>query len=82
MVSGCPINCWGGDGGSSWGGRYKTLLDDNTMVLIANSISDTCRLWSVKEMAYTKDGDLSEYIDKYPEHTGINLKSGGKRRIV
>jgi len=74
------INCWGG-GGSSWGGKYKTLLDDETMVLIANSISDTCRVWDTKEMSYTNDGDLSDYIDKYPENTGINLKSGELAKI-
>ncbi len=74
-------NYWGGGSGNNWGGRFKTLLDDNTMVLIANSISDTCRLWNVKETGYTKDGDLSEYIDKYPEHTGINLKSGEVAKI-
>ena len=34
------INCWGGSGGSSWGGRYKTLLEDTTMVLIANRYPD------------------------------------------
>ncbi len=72
------INGWGG---SSWGGRFKTLLDDETMVLIANSISDTCRLWDEKEMSYTKDGDLSAYIEKYPEETGFLLKSGEVAKI-
>jgi len=75
------LNCWGGGGGSSWGGKYKTLLDDTTMVLIANSISDTCRVWDTKEMAFTKDGDLSAYIDKYPAETGILLKSGEVAKI-
>ncbi len=76
------INCWGGsDQGSSWGGKYKTLLDDETMVLIANSISDTCRVWNTKELDYTKDGDLSAYIDKYPENTGVMLKSGQVAKI-
>lgn len=76
------LNCWGGSGGgSSWGGKYKTLLDDETMVLIANSISDTCRVWDAKEMAFTKDGDLSAYIDKYPAETGILLKSGEVAKI-
>jgi len=70
------LNCWGGGGGSSWGGRYKTLLEDETMVLIANSISDTCRVWDVKEKRFTQDGDLSAYIDNYPAETGILLKSG------
>lgn len=74
-------NHWGDGGGSSWGGKYKTVLDDNTMVLIANSISDTCRLWDVKERAYTKDGDLSAYIEKYPEETGVLLKSGEVAKI-
>lgn len=70
-------NHWGsGEGGSSWGGKNKTLLDDDTKVLIANSISDTCRVWDAKETAYTNDGDLSEYIHKYPEETGTLLKAG------
>lgn len=72
-------NRWGGGGG--WGGKDSTLLEDTTMVLIANSISDTCRVWNTKEMSYTKDGDLSEYIDKYPESTGIFLKAGDMAKI-
>ena len=51
------------------------------MVLIANNISDTCRVWGTKELSYTDDGDLSEYIDKYPEHTGMMLKSGEVAKI-
>lgn len=74
------INCWGG-GGSSWGGRYKTLLDDETMVLIANSISDTCRVWNAKEKRFTKDGDLSAYINEYPIETGTLMKSGEVAKI-
>jgi hypothetical protein len=75
------IKCWGGGGGSSWGGHGKTILEDTTMVLIANSISDTCRVWDAKEMRYTKDGDLSQYIDMYPEETGLMLKSGEVAKI-
>ena len=74
------VNHWGG-GGSSWGGKEKTLLDDNTMVLIANSISNTCRLWNTKEMRSTKDGDLSAYIDSYPEYTGSLMQTGELARI-
>lgn len=66
------INRWG----SGWGGRLNTILADETMVLISNSISDTCRVWNKKEMRFTKDGDLSAYINDYPEHEGILLKSG------
>lgn len=75
------VNHWGSGGGSSWGGRYNTILDDETMVLIANSISNTCRVWDTKELSYTKDGDLSDYIEKYPEHTGIELMSGEVAKI-
>jgi len=73
-------NRWG-SGGNGWGGKSSTILDDDTMVLIANNISDTCRVWDAKEMSYTKDGDLSAYIDKYPEHTGINMQSGELAKI-
>lgn len=74
-------NRWGGSDDHPWGGRNQTLLKDDTMVLIANNISDTCRVWDTKEMSYTNDGDLSEYIDRYPEHTGMMLKSGEVAKI-
>ena len=73
------LNCWGG--GSSWGGKHKTLLNDETMVLIANSISDTCRIWDTKEKRFTQDGDLSSYIENYPPETGVLLKSGEVAKI-
>ncbi len=74
-------NKWGSGWGNPWGGRFNTMLDDETMVLISNSISETCRVWNAKEMSYTKDGDLGAYIDRYPEETGILLKSGEVARI-
>jgi hypothetical protein len=75
------LNCWGsggsdGDGSNGWGGRFNTLLDDSTMVLIANSLSGTCKVWDNIEKRYTKDGDLSAYIDDYPEYTGRLLNKG------
>jgi len=76
------VNCWGGSGGgSSWGGKYKTLLEDGTKVLIANSISDTCRVWDVEEKRFTPDGDLSAYINDYPAETGRLLKAGELAKI-
>jgi hypothetical protein len=72
------LSCWGG---SSWGGKPNTILNDDTMALIANSSSDTCRIWNTQEKSYTKDGDLSAYIDKYPENTGVLLKSGQVAKI-
>lgn len=62
--------------GSSWGGNYKVLLDKETQVLIANSISNTCKVFDTTERRFTSDGDLSDYIEDYPESSGILLKSG------
>lgn len=72
------VNSWGG---CSWGGKVNTILDRNTKVLIANSISDTCRIWNVIEKRYTEDGDLSAYIDDYPEETGFLLNMGEVAKI-
>jgi len=69
-------NRWGNGGSNGWGGKETTLLDNNTKVLIANNISNTCRYWNTLETSYTLDGDLSDYINKYPENTGILLKKG------
>lgn len=68
-------NRWG-SGGSSWGGKENTLLSDETRVLISNNIDDTCRYWDSIDKSYTKDGDLSDYIQRYPENTGILMKKG------
>jgi hypothetical protein len=74
-------NRWGSGGGNSWGGKTNTILQDDTMVLIANNISNTCRVWDAIDKSYTKNGDLSKYIDKYPEHTGIMMKKGDLAKI-
>lgn len=75
-----PTVGWGGSG-SGWGGRAKVILDHNTKVLIANSISDTCKVWDTLDKRYTPDGDLSEYINDYPENTGILMKAGELAKI-
>jgi len=91
------VSCWGGGGGvptwgsspkpkwggsyPSWGGSPRTTLEEDTMVLIANSISDTCKVWDTIDKSYTNDGDLSEYIDRYPEDSGILLKDGELAKI-
>jgi hypothetical protein len=79
---------WGGSGGGSWGvswgsslKRSKTFLHRDTQVLIANSLSNTCRYWDKIDTRYTDDGDLSEYIKDYPEKTGILMKSGEVAKI-
>lgn len=71
------LNRWG----SSWGGKANTILEDSTMVLISNSISNTCRVWNAIEMSDTNDGDLSAYIDRYPESTGYLLGCGEVAKI-
>jgi len=81
-VGHCELgNRWGGGGGNGWGGRATTLLEDDTQVLIANNISDTCRVWDEIERTHTKDGDLGHIIDKYPEDSGVLLKAGELAKI-
>lgn len=74
-------NRWGGGTTSTWGKSPKVILKDDTMVLIANSISNTCRVWNILEHRYTSDGDLSMYIDDYPENTGTLLAAGELAKI-
>lgn len=71
-------NRWGS---SSWGGKESTLLDNSTQVLIANSVSDTCMYWDCLDKSYTKDGDLSDYIENYPKNRGILMKKGELAKI-
>lgn len=68
------VLCWGGSG--TWGRNHKVTLGKETRVLIANSISDTCRLWDKCEYRVTPDGDLSMYITDYPQETGVMMKEG------
>lgn len=72
---------WGSDQGYGWGGKPNVSLKEDTMVLIANNIDNTCRYWNNLEKRFTQDGDLSEYISDYPEKTGVLLKSGELAKI-
>lgn len=78
---GSPAPNIGWGGGTSWGGHRNVLLHPDTQVLIANSISDTCMLWDRKELRPTNDGDLADYIDDYPEGSGIMMKAGDLAKI-
>lgn len=71
-------NKWGG---GTWGGKSSTELADDTQVLIANSVSNTCRVWDVLDMSETENGDLSDYLHRYPEHTGRLLEAGEVAKI-
>ncbi len=75
------VTCWGNGGGTSWRGEANVILEENTEVLIANSIANTCMYWNTKELRYTKDGDLSNYIKDYPENTGILMGDGEMAKI-
>lgn len=63
-------------GGGSWGGKNNVWVDEDTEVLIANNLDNTCRYWNTVDKRFTVDGDLSEYINDYPEESGILMKSG------
>jgi hypothetical protein len=65
---GCPT--------PGWGSGHAVTLEDSTKVLLANSIDNTCRVWDAIEKSPTKDGDLSAYLHRYPEETGIMLNAG------
>lgn len=62
--------------GNGWGKSHNTLLDDDVKVLVANSISGTCKVYDTIEQRETVDGDLSMYIEDYPESEGIILNAG------
>lgn len=70
-----------------WGGYWgraedsRVFIHEDTEVLIANSISDTCCVWDTEDMSYTEDGDLGAYIDQYPEDSGYLMKEGEVARI-
>lgn len=74
-------NRWGGTTTNIWGKSPQVILKDDTMVLIANNVSNTCRVWDTLEHRYTVDGDLSMYIEDYPEETGILLAAGEVAKI-
>lgn len=75
------VFCWGGSGTGTWGRGHRVTLERSTEVLIANSISDTCRVWSNYEFRVTPDGDLGMYIKDYPQETGILMKEAEMARI-
>lgn len=67
--------------GNGWRGESNVLLEDETEILIANNIDDTCMVWNTEERGFTPDGDLSHIIDKYPRDKGVMMKSGDLYRI-
>lgn len=65
----------------SWGGRGYATLDPSTRVLIANSVSGTCRVWDCADTDPTPDGDLGDRLDAYPERSGALMEAGDLHEI-
>lgn len=74
------FNSWGSPK-PTWGGRTNVTLEDDTKILIANNVSDTCRVFDDEETRYTENGDLTDYIEDYPIKDGKLLKSGQVAKI-
>ena len=63
-------------GNTSWRGEGFVTLEENTQVLIANSMDDTCRVWDKLMKVNTPDGDLSHLLEEFPESSGRLMKAG------
>lgn len=67
--------------GSSWGGGPNVLLDENTQILLANNLDDSCAIWNATHYNTSIDGDIGEYADMYPYKAATFMKAGEVHQI-
>lgn len=75
-----PGMCGGGWGGGGWGApsasRYRVLLGEDTRILLANNLDDSCAVWDAEHTDTTADGDIGHLADLYPYSKAVRMKAG------
>lgn len=74
------VCAWGG-GGCSWGGSKRVTLDEDTQILLANNLDDSCALWNATHYDTSLDGDIGNFSDSYPMKDAILMKKGEVHQI-
>lgn len=75
-----PIACWGG-GGNNWGGKPNVTLDNNTRILLANSMNRSCAVWDAVHENTSLDGDIGDCAKDYPYEHARYLAAGEVAQI-
>jgi hypothetical protein len=73
------IYAWGG--GGSWGSSNRVTLREDTRILLANNIDNTCAIWDAIHRNTSLDGDIGEYSSQYPYKDAIFMKAGDVHEI-
>jgi len=68
-------------GGCSWGGSPNVLLDENTQILLANNLDNSCALWDTIHENTSEDGDIGDCATDYPYEDAILMKAGEVHQI-
>lgn len=73
------LYAWGSP--PSWGGMNRVILDNDTKVMLANNVDDSCAIWNATHKNTSKDGDIGDYADQYPMSDAVLMKSGEIHKI-
>lgn len=68
---------WGG----GWGSSDAVTLDEDTELLLANSIDGSCAIWNAVQRDTSRDGDIGHLAEQYPYADAVLMKAGEVRRI-
>lgn len=63
---------WGGGG---WGSSHRVTLEEETGILLANSLSDSCAIWNAKHENTSIDGDIGHVSDSYSYEDAIMMQA-------
>lgn len=64
-----------------WGMRDNVTLEEDTKVLLANSVDDSCAVWDRTVHNTSENGDLGHVAEEYPLEQATLMKKGDVHTI-
>lgn len=75
-VGRCPVGYQWGNGGGSWGGSPRVIVDADTKILLANNLDRSCAVWNATHADTSDDGDIGDCSEMYPYDDAIMMNAG------
>jgi hypothetical protein len=73
------VHSWGSS--RVWGGSPRVTLDEETQILLANSMDGSCAVWDAVHADTSEDGDIGHLADMYPYNEAVMMRAGEVRQI-
>lgn len=68
-------------GGGNWANSHRVTLEQDTRIILANNLDNSCTIWNAEHKNTSLDGDIGHAANMYPYSEATYMKAGEVHEI-